>query len=89
MTGDKALAGILVNIDIREGLQEDMDIGIWEGKIQILNYKGIQFICKQCCIYGHLTKDCELPLTKKAHHTKRKNRHKASKAKFMHLVWMH
>ena len=56
----------MVNLDIREGLDEDITLK-WGDKAytQKLDYMGILFKCNRCHIYGHVVAKCNLPFKKK------------------------
>ena len=60
------LGKVLVLLDIRNGLAED--IVIKKGVImftQPLDYVGFPFQCNRCHYYGHLLAHCHLPFLKK------------------------
>ena len=65
-THEKKVAHILVNIDIREGLAESINMD-WGPEIipQTLDYENVPFRCKRCHAYGHPALD--FPLPKHAH----------------------
>ena len=50
---------ILVNINIREGLGEDIQLS-WRGVnfTQKLDYENVSFRCRRCHAYGHPAADC-------------------------------
>jgi len=50
-----------------------MDIAMGVEIIQLLNYDGIPFHYCRCHKYGHLVKECEMPLSKKALVSKSEN----------------
>jgi hypothetical protein len=62
-TKQRKVARILVNLNVREGLGEEMDLS-WGGYTyaQKLDYENIPFRCRRCHQYGHLVKNCKLPL---------------------------
>lgn len=59
----KQVAHILVNINIREGLVETINLD-WGPDIilQILDYENIPFQCQCCHAYGHPVSECSLPV---------------------------
>jgi len=61
-THDKRVARILVSINLREGLAEQIKLtrGL-EIITQILDYENVPFRCRRCYVYGHPASDCELP----------------------------
>ena len=61
--GIQTCTHILVNMDLREGLIEGIDIEIGVKCIQILDYEGTPFRCRQGHRYGHIAKNYELPLS--------------------------
>lgn len=62
-TKHQQVARILVNINIREGLAEELNL-CWGPTVikQILDYENVPFRCRRCHVYGHPTSDCNLPL---------------------------
>jgi hypothetical protein len=62
-TKQRKIARILVNINVREGLEEEIDL-TWEGytHTQLLDYENIPFRCWRCHKYGHLVDSFHLPL---------------------------
>jgi hypothetical protein len=54
-TKQRKIARILVNLNVKEGLGEEIDL-TWEGytHTQLLNYENIPFRCRHCHKYGHL-----------------------------------
>lgn len=64
-SGNRTLARILVHLDTREGLEEQITLQ-WGRciRVQLLDYEGVPFRCRRCHKVGHLAKDC--PLNKKA-----------------------
>ena len=62
-TEQRKVARILVNLNVREGLGEEMDL-TWGDYTyaQKLDYENIPFRCRRCHQYGHLIKNCKLPL---------------------------
>jgi hypothetical protein len=65
-TKQRKVARILVNLNVREGLGEEMDLS-WGGYTYAkkLDYENIPFRCRRCHQYGHLVKNCKLPLRTK------------------------
>jgi len=62
-TRQRKMARILVNINVREGLGEEVDIVFGPFQhTQKLDYENIPFRCRICHDYGHLVEDCKLPL---------------------------
>ena len=62
----RKVARILVNLNIREGLGEEIDLSWGEyNYIKKLDYENIPFRCRSCHQYGHLIKRCKLPLRTK------------------------
>jgi hypothetical protein len=63
VTKQRKVARILVNLNVREGLGEEMDL-TWGDYTysQKLDYENIPFRCRRCHQYGHLVKNCKLPL---------------------------
>ena len=62
-TNLKQVARILVNINIREGLAEEMTLTWGPVKIrQVLDYENVPFRCRRCHAYGHPASECRLPL---------------------------
>jgi len=62
-TRQRKMARILVNINVREGLGEEVDIVFGPFQhTQKLDYENIPFRCRRCHDYGHLVEDCKLPL---------------------------
>jgi len=59
----KQVARILVNINIREGLSETINL-VWRPEVisQILDYENIPFYCRHCHAYGHPISECSLPV---------------------------
>ena len=64
-TKDKSMARVLVNIDLREGLSEYLDMEEGIISLQPLDYEGVPFRCRRCRKYGHTMKFCNFPLKKK------------------------
>ena len=64
-TGVCCLGKVLVLLDLRNGLAEDIVIkkGGFEFH-QPLDYLGIPFHCNRCHAHGHLIPDCSLPFSK-------------------------
>lgn len=66
-TKEKKVARILVNLNVREGLAEDMKLSWGPYAImQKLEYENVPFRCWRWCwrchAYGHPASDCKLPL---------------------------
>jgi len=62
-TKQKRIARILVNINVREGLGDEIELVLGSYRhIQKLDYENIPFRCRRCHEYGHLVADCKLPL---------------------------
>jgi len=61
-TFDQRVARILVSINLREGLAEQMNL-IWDSEVtlQILDYENVPFRCRRCYVYGHPASECSLP----------------------------
>ena len=61
-TKEKKVARILVNINLREGLAESINLD-WGLVIipQILDYENVPFRCRRCHVYGHPVSECTLP----------------------------
>lgn len=79
-TADMYLARILVNTDLRNGLPEDIIIRQRGERIQILDYEGVSFRCR-CHKYGHLVRECEFPLHKRADTSPIKRKESSPKSK--------
>ena len=60
-TKEKKVARILVNINLREGLAESINLD-WGPVIipQILDYENVPFRCRRCHVYGHMVSECNL-----------------------------
>jgi len=59
----KSMARILVNINVREGLGDEVELVLGHYRhIQKLDYENIPFRCRRCHEYGHSVADCKLPL---------------------------
>jgi hypothetical protein len=59
---DMTMARILVSLDVREGLAEEMEISHGgRSHIQSLDYDGVSFRCRRCHAYGHLIDQCHFP----------------------------
>ena len=61
-TNEKKVARILVNINLREGLDEYINMD-WGQVIipQLLDYENVSFHCRRCHAYGHPVSACSLP----------------------------
>ena len=61
ITNLRRVAWIMVNINVREGLYEEIHLS-WGNTFfkQQLDYKNIPFRCCRCHTYGHLAVDCSL-----------------------------
>jgi len=59
----REVARILVNVNIREGLAEDLQM-IWGPFVykQVLDYENVPFRCRRCHAYGHPAAECIQPL---------------------------
>jgi len=59
-TQQRQVARILVNVNIRDGLAEDMKL-IWGPFVikQILDYENVPFRCRRCHAYGHPAVECK------------------------------
>ena len=63
MMNSRTIACILVDMDLREGLTEDIKIEVGNRQyIQTLDYVGIPFKCSRCYIVG----DCVVKFAKKS-----------------------
>lgn len=73
-TKQKKVARILVSLNVREGLVEDMKLS-WGPYtfVQNLDYEYVPFRCRRCHAYGHPVAECKLPLR-----TRNGGRHKWS-----------
>jgi hypothetical protein len=61
-TGLMTVARILVKIDLKKGLLQEITIDSAAGTfVQTLDYEGIPFRCHRCHIYGHGMASCPLP----------------------------
>jgi hypothetical protein len=62
-TKQRKVSRILVNLNVREGLGEEMDL-TWGDYTyaQKLDYENIPLRCQRCHQYGHMIKNCKLPL---------------------------
>ena len=60
-TLEKKVARILVNLNLREGLAESINLD-WGPVIisQILDYENVPFHCRRCHAYGHPMSECSL-----------------------------
>jgi hypothetical protein len=65
-TKQRKIARILVNLNVREGLGEEIDLS-WGNytHTQLLDYENVPFRCRRCHQYGHLVATCHLPLRTK------------------------
>lgn len=61
-TFEQRVARILVNINLREGLAERINLD-WGPVIvpQLLDYENVPFRCRKCHEYGHPASDCSKP----------------------------
>jgi len=61
-TNDQKVARILVSINLREGLAEQINLE-WGPEIipQLLDYENVPFRCRRCHAYGHPATECSLP----------------------------
>jgi len=62
-TKQRKVARILVNLNVREGLGEEIDLS-WGSftHSQILDYENVPFRCRRCHMYGKLVMNFHLPL---------------------------
>ena len=60
-TLEKKVARILVNLNLRDGLAESINLD-WGPVIisQILDYENVPFGCRRCHAYGHPISECSL-----------------------------
>jgi len=58
----KQVARVLVSINIREGLAENINLK-WGPDVftQILDYENVPFRCRRCHAYGHPISECNIP----------------------------
>lgn len=67
------MAHILVKLDLRKGLEEEMVIEVGRRcYVQCLDYLGIPFHCSRCHIYEYLASECNLKFRGK--HWRRKSK---------------
>ena len=59
------MACILVIINLRGELIDEMDIGVGMARMQVFDFEGVPFRCWRCDKYGNLVEQCGLPLSKK------------------------
>jgi len=61
-TLDQSVARILVSINLREGLAEQINLD-WGPVIipQLLDYENVSFRCRRCYVYGHPASECNMP----------------------------
>lgn len=61
-TNQRQVARILVNVNIRDGLAEDMQL-IWGPFVykQVLDYENVPFRRRHCHAYGHPASECKHP----------------------------
>jgi hypothetical protein len=73
-TKQRKIARILVNLNVREGLGEEIDLS-WGSftHTQLLDYENVPFRCRRCHQYGHLVANCHLPLRTKGSLFTKKN----------------
>jgi hypothetical protein len=59
---EMVVAHILVSLEIREGLVEDLEI-LSRGKAhkEKLDYEGVPFQCKRCHQHGDIANQCNFP----------------------------
>jgi hypothetical protein len=70
-TGLMSVARILVRLNLRPGLLQELTIESTVGTfVQILDYEGIPFRCHRCHAYGHGIAECPLPYKGKLCFTK-------------------
>jgi hypothetical protein len=62
-SGERKVSCILVSLNLREGLGEEVDI-FWRNfsHTQKIDYENVSFRCYCCHHYGHLLDECNLPL---------------------------
>jgi hypothetical protein len=62
-TKQRKVARVLVNLNIREGLGEEVDLS-WGSftHTQRLDYENVPFRCRRCHQYRHLIKNCSMPV---------------------------
>jgi hypothetical protein len=66
-SGHMSVARILVRLDLRPGLLQELVIESSAGSfVQTLDYEGIPFRCHRCHVYGHGVADCTLPFKGKS-----------------------
>ena len=66
-----SVARILVQLDLRSGLLQDLVFESSSGSfVQTLDYEGIPFRCQKCHVYGHRVVDFTLPFKGKSRFTK-------------------
>ena len=59
----RKVARILVNLNVREGLGEEIDFSWGNCTLsQILDYENVPFRCRRCHQYGHLIKNSSMPV---------------------------
>jgi len=61
VSDEYAMAPILVQLNMREGLAEDLELAT-RGKNfkQRLDYEGVSFRCRRCHKQGHIVSQCPL-----------------------------
>jgi hypothetical protein len=70
-TGHMTVAWILVRLNLRPGLLQEITIESAAGTfVQILDYEGIPFRCHRCHVYGHGIVECPLPFKGKVRKNK-------------------
>jgi hypothetical protein len=69
-TDERKVAKILVSLNVRDGLGEEVDIK-WSSVMhtQRLDYENVPFHCWRCHHYRHLLEDCHLPLRTRRDHS--------------------
>jgi len=68
-TRDKRLARILVRLDPREGMVEEIHLKYKELTFtQIMDYEHLPFHCHRCHKYGNLARDCPLGFRRRRRH---------------------
>jgi len=77
-SGILTMARILVHLDTKEGLEENLTLH-WRhfSQRQNLDYEGVPFRCRRCHKVGHLYKDCSL-LTPTSQEATRGSKHRLS-----------
>lgn len=70
-TRDQGMAHILVSLNPRAGLEEEIQLQYKDYKyVQQLDYEHLPFQCHRCHIYGHLAKECPMGFKRWRKHRK-------------------